>query len=1064
MTIIKYLNNLNNHFKRGIATEHTFRADLQHLIESIAPKVQATNEPRRIGCGAPDYVITHRDIPIGYIEAKDIDIDLKSKQYREQFDRYRNALDNLIITDYLTFDFYREGELITSVRIGEVRNNAIASIDDNFDKFTQLIQDFCSYKGQTIRSAKRLAQLMAAKARLLASSLRNAIEQDEKEKKTSELSAQLDAFKRVLIDTITPKEFADIYAQTIAYGMFAARLHDESLDTFSRMEAASLIPHSNPFLRKMFQKIATFDLDTRIAWIVDALADVFKHTDVSAILKNFGKSTQQHDPIIHFYETFLAEYDPKLRKARGVWYTPEPVVNFIVRAVDDILKQDFGIKDGLASRETIQVEQAIEQSRDKRTKDGTKKELKTYHKVQILDPATGNGTFLSEVIKQIYTRFDNNKGMWNGYVSQHLIPRLNGFELLMASYAMAHLKMDLLLEETGYKAQDKQRFNIFLTNSLEESHPDMGTLFASWLSDEANAANKVKRDTPVMCVIGNPPYNINSNNKGKWILNLIDSYKIDLNERKINLDDDYIKFIRYGQYFVDKNENGVLAYITNNSFIDGITHRQMRKSLLTSFDTLYILDLHGSAMKKEVALDGTPDQNVFDIMQGVSINIFIKTGKKKKNEFGTILHYDLYGERDYKYDELIANKLNTIKWNKVKPISPYYFFKPVDFTNQDSYIQGFSVNNLFHTRVSGFQTKRDKITIHFSKNNLRYVRSIFSKEIEEIRKSLNLPNDGRDWTIAWAKNDLLNNNPEEIEVMYRPFDNRYTYYTGKSKGFVAYPRADIFKHLNGDEDNISLITCRQLSTFDFQHIFVSRLISDMCNISSQTKETGYIFPLYLYPDPNNPNAFEGDVRRPNLNMEIVEQIEKKLNYCFVEDDNLVVDLAEGCDGTFYPTDLLDYIYAVLHSPEYRETYKEFLKTDFPRIPYPKSAEKFDQLVELGSQIRMLHLMDTKGTSNVTYPNEGSNIVQRSIGKNDFELVDKENQIGRVWINDEQYFDNVPMVAWEFYIGGYQPAQKWLKDRKERELSFDDIEHYQNIIHALVETDRIMKEIDEVGVL
>lgn len=310
MNIQDYLKSLNSYFKRGIATEHTFRGDLQQLLESLVSQVKATNEPRRIGCGAPDYVITHKDIPIGYIEAKDIDTDLKAKQYREQFDRYRNALDNLIITDYLTFDLYKEGEFVTSVQIGEVRNNEIVSLDHNFDKFTQLVQDFCRYEGQTIKSAKRLAELMAAKARLLAMSLRNAIEQDEKEKKTSELSAQLDAFRRVLIDTLTPKEFADIYAQTIAYGMFAARLHDKTLRTFSRMEAASLIPHSNPFLRKMFQKIATFDLDTRIAWIVNALADVFKHTDVAAILKNFGKSTQQHDPIIHFYETFLAAYDP----------------------------------------------------------------------------------------------------------------------------------------------------------------------------------------------------------------------------------------------------------------------------------------------------------------------------------------------------------------------------------------------------------------------------------------------------------------------------------------------------------------------------------------------------------------------------------------------------------------------------------------------------------------------------------------------------------------------------------------------------------------------------------
>lgn len=558
-----------------------------------------------------------------------------------------------------------------------MRNNEIVSLDHNFDKFTQLIQDFCRYEGQTIKSAKRLAELMAAKARLLAMSLRNAIEQDEKEKESSELSAELDAFRKVLIDTLTPKEFADIYAQTISYGMFAARLYDKTLRTFSRMEAASLIPHSNPFLRKMFQKIATFDLDIRIAWIVNALADVFKHTDVAAILKNFGKSTQQHDPIIHFYETFLAEYDPKLRKSRGVWYTPEPVVYFIVRAVDGILKSDFGIVDGLASRETVQVERAIDQSRDGRTKDGTKKELRTYHKVQILDPATGTGTFLAEVIKQIYPRFQNNKGMWSGYVREHLIPRLNGFELLMASYAMAHLKMDLLLKETGYKAQDEQRFNIFLTNSLEESHPDMGTLFASWLSDEANAANRVKRDTPVMCIIGNPPYSGESQNQGKWIMGLMEDYKKEpntthrLKERNPKwVNDDYVKFLRYAQHYVERNGSGIVVYINPHGFLDNPTFRGMRWNLLKTYDKIYTIDLHGNAKKKEVCPDGSKDENVFDIMQGVAITLFVKTGQKHPNELGKVFHYDLWGKREDKYQYLFENNISSVPFVKLENRPP----------------------------------------------------------------------------------------------------------------------------------------------------------------------------------------------------------------------------------------------------------------------------------------------------------------------------------------------------------------------------------------------------------
>ena len=1026
MTIKEYLANINTHFKRGIASEHTFRADLQILLESLVPTIKATNEPRRQKCGAPDYVLTHNDVPVGYIEAKDVDKNLKDKLYREQFDRYRNALDNLIITDYLIFEFYKEGEFVTSIQIGEIRNGEIIPLADNFDTFTQLIQDFCRYQGQTIRSAKRLAELMAAKARLLSSSLHEAIEQDIKENKSTELWGQLDAFRRVLIDTLTPKEFADIYAQTIAYGMFAARLHDTTLDTFSRFEAATLIPHSNPFLRKMFQYIAGYDLDERIAWVVDALADLFKHTNVATILKSFGKATRQHDPIIHFYETFLAEYDPKLRKSRGVWYTPEPVVNFIVRAVNDILIQDFDIADGLASRETIQVERSIEQSRDKRTKDNTKKELRTYHRVQILDPATGTGTFLAEVVKQIHTRFENNKGMWNGYVSQHLIPRLNGFELLMASYAMAHLKMDLLFSESEYKAQDDQRFNIFLTNSLEESHPEIGTLFASWLSDEANAANRVKRDTPVMCVIGNPPYSVESQNKGEWIMKLMEDYKKEpntnqrLKERNPKvINDDYVKFIRYAQYYVEKNGSGVVAFINPHGFLDNVTFRGMRWNLLKTFDKIYTLDLHGNAKKKEVCPDGSKDENVFDIMQGVSINLFVKTGKKHSAELGKVYHADLWGKREHKYEYLIDNSLSTIPFVEIQNRPPMYYMVQKDFGLDSKYQKGFSVNELFSINTSGIKTHNDKELVSFDTFDTDFNKPYF----------------------------------------YRPFDIRNINYDLTK---VQRHRYTSIRHILC-EKNIAILLCRQQSIDGFYHVLVGKDLVDMCTVSSKTKEGSYFFPLYLYPDPDKPDAFSDGKRKSNLDEAIVAKISKKLKLAFVDEENEVVDLAKGYEGTFAPIHLLDYIYAVLHSPTYRDRYKEFLKTDFPRVPYPTDRDTFWQLVDLGKQIRELHLMEAKGTASVTYPCEGTNTVTRGMTQKDFELTDADKQTGRVWINDTQYFDHVPLLAWQFYIGGYQPAQKWLKDRRDRQLSFDDQEHYQNIIHALTETDRLMNEIDQIKI-
>jgi len=1057
MSIKEYIEQVNKRFKSGISKEHSYRGDLETLIRELVPGVEITNEPANVtDCGNPDYVITKGKIPIGYIEAKDIGKDLNSKVYKEQFTRYKKALDNLIITDYIWFQFFKNGELVYEIRIAEIEENKIKPLPENFEQFTDLIKDFCTFIGQTIKSSKKLAEMMASKSRLLQDILEKAITSDEETEENTSLREQYKTFKSILIHDLSPKAFADIYAQTLAYGMFAARLHDKTLDDFSRQEAAELIPKSNPFLRKLFGYVAGPDIDERIVRVVDNLAEVFRATNLEQLLKSFGKSTQTQDPIIHFYETFLAEYDPKLRKARGVWYTPEPVVNFIVRAVDDILKTEFDLPQGIADTSKTKIKVPIQGS--------NKMQEKEVHKVQILDPATGTGTFLAEVIKHIYnSKFKAMQGAWSSYVDEHLIPRLNGFELLMASYSMAHLKLDMLLRETGYKPTKTQRFNVYLTNSLEEYHPDTGTLFANWLSSEANEANHIKRDTPVMVVIGNPPYSVSSSNKSEWIQNLIKDYKKDLNERKINLDDDYIKFIRYGQYYIDKNGEGILAYISNNSFIDGVTHRQMRKHLLESFDKIYILDLHGSAMKNETSNTAKKDENVFDIMQGVSINIFVKTGNKKKNKLGSVRHYDLFGDRNIKYPFLQNNNIETIEWNTIENKKPYYFFVPKDFGLEMKYKKGFKIDELLQNYVSGFQTKRDKITIKFSNSELKAIKDIFErKETEEIRNELKLPADGRDWKIDWAKNDLLINSPRVINVMYRPFDERFTYFTGKSKGFVAYPRTEMLKHLN-KKQNVSLITCRQQSSFDFQHSFVSRLLSDMCNISSQTKETGYIFPLYIYPDQETDDVFaqEGLTdkgRKPNLNIEIVNKIAEKLGLQFTPEK-------EETKNTFAPIDILDYIYAVLHSPTYREKYKEFLKIDFPRVPYPKNKETFWQLVKLGRELRKIHLLESPKVEEfiTSYPIDGDNTITTKISKKDWEIIDKEKQIGRIWINDKQYFDNIPLVAWEFYIGGYQPAQKWLKDRRGRTLSFEDILHYQKIIVALYETDRIMKEIDKIEI-
>jgi len=1081
MTIQQYITKIDTLFKTGNAREHSYRDDLQNLIMAILPDVLVTNEPARVACGAPDYVLTRKDIPIGYIEAKDIGVDLKDKKLKEQFDRYKAGLTNLIFTDYLDFHFYKDGEFATKIEIAKIENGAILPISENFEQFTNLIVNFAQTISQTIKSPTKLAQMMAGKAKLMADVIEKSLNADDEKEIRSSIKSQMLSFQQMLIHDIDNKSFADIYAQTIAYGMFAARYHDPTLPTFSREEAASLIPKSNPFLRKLFQDIAGYDLDNRLVWIVEELVSIFLASDVTQIMKNFGKSTKQEDPVVHFYETFLGEYNPTLRKARGVWYTPQPVVNFIVRAVDDILKTEFGLKEGLADTSKIKIKKkAVTQTLGKNAKLKEVEAEIEVHKVQILDPATGTGTFLAEVVKHIHKKFEGQQGIWSQYVTNDLIPRLNGFELLMASYAMAHLKMDMLLTETGYKPTDDQRFRIFLTNSLEEAHPDTQTLFSSWLSDEADQANAIKRDAPVMVVMGNPPYSVSSSNKSDWIQNLIKDYKKNLNERKINLDDDYIKFTRFGQHFIDKNGSGILAYISNNSFIDGITHRQMRKHLLESFDKIYILDLHGNAKKKEVCPDGSVDQNVFDIMQGVSINIFVKTGKKKKEELGEVFNYNLYGKRDFKY-QFLEESISKLDWKKLNFEEPYYFFVPKDFGEQNEYEKGFKVDELFKENVAGIETIRDAITIHFEEKSLKNIVNDFLELSEdEIAKKYETT-DARDWKIGRAKEDIKNNIDNSKvwqNVSYRPFDIRKTFYSGKQNGFVCNGRFKIMKHLLND--NICLIIPRQTNQ-DWRHCFITNKIFEG-NITASAKlfGTGNGFPLYLYPEAimKSQQTLAGfqtlrglNGRFPNLNMEIVNEIAKKLGIPFVvEKENLakeifakVSNFGKGVNESknFAPIDILDYIYAVLHSPSYREKYKEFLKIDFPRVPYPSTLSGFETLIGLGSKLRQIHLLESEVVEKLItqYPVDGTNIVVKTT----FAKVSNfgKGEIGNVYINETQYFANVPEVVWNFYIGGYQPAQKWLKDRKDRELSYEDIRHYQKIIVALTQTDRLMKEIDMI---
>lgn len=1038
MNVQEYIKVIDEQYQTGIAHEHSYRFALQQLLSEMLPHFIVTNEPKRFDFGIPDIIITQKKgakQPVFFVETKDLfDNDLDGlHRNKEQFDRYKSSLDFIVFTDYLDFHVYEHGQFTENIRIGEIKGNHIKPILTAVERFSQLINRLSLSEPMPITSAQRLAEQMAAKAKLLAIVVRKVLEQSDNEdcyeNKSSQLNDQLEALKMSLIHDLTPKDFADIYAQTVAYGMFAARLHDDTPEDFTRQEAATLIPKTNPFLRQIFQQIAGYDLDSRIVWIVEDLAHMFLSTNVEKVMETYGSNEQHSDPMIHFYEDFLSAYDSNLRKAKGVWYTPLPIVRFIVRSVDEILQSDFNLPMGLADYSKIEHEIVNDQYERKKRKSGDKMLKKTVHRVQILDPATGTGTFLAEVIRQIYNKFEGQHGSWQGYVEDHLLPRLHGFELLMASYAMAHLKLDMQLRNLGYDSvrSNNKRLGVYLTNSLEEYNPYTGTIWAEWLASEAKAANRIKRDTPVMVMIGNPPYSVSSSNNSEWITNLIYDYKQNLNERNIQpLSDDYIKFIRLGQDYVERNNQGILAYISNNSFIDGIIHREMRHRLLFAFDDIYIINLHGNARKREVAPDGSKDENVFDIMQGVSINIFVRKPGHKDSKLGHVFYSDLFGSREHKYEYLASNSLvDSIEWKELSVAEPNYFFVPKDFGAQEEYSRGIRIDELLPFNASGIKTQKDKACISITENEISILRNDFTTlDVNDIYSKYHFE-DTRDWTIAAAKNDIIHNHLIDVKCFYRIFDERYMLYTGTTKGVMGYPRFNINKNML--KNNISLVVCRQQSSFDFQHVFITKLIADMCCVSSQTKEGAYVFPLHLYT-----TAIDGtEEKTPNLNREEWDKF------------NVAVGRVVS------PEELLHYIYGVLHSPSYRERYKEFLKIDFPRIPLPNDESKFLHFADFGKQLIELHLMRNADTWKLEaqYNVHGTDLIEYLRYEDD-----------NVWINDNQYFSNVPLTAWNAYIGGYQPAQKWLKDRKGRKLTFDDIRHYLRIVYVLTATQSLMTEI------
>ena len=1018
----RYLQNIHRTQITGEATpELSLYPHLQAFLENLfvdfgRSTVTLTQEPRQLDqIGRPDFIAMDGLLPIGYIEAEAYgrDLDALTGHAQTQNARFIENLDNFILTNFAEFRLYADGQLRTT-----------ANVTDEPEKLERLLERFLNAGHVQITSPEVLARYLARRTRELQTQIATTLTDEN-----SDTYRMFSAFKELLLSTLTPDDFADMYAQTLAYGLFAARCTLPNATHFSRHTAVEALPRSNPFLIQLFYHVASPTLETNVIYILDNIAALLRNVPTEMLRTAFAARTHLEDPVIHFYETFLAEYDPQRRVDRGVYYTPPQVISYIVRSVDSLLKTELNRPDGLADDNTL-----------------------------ILDPATGTGGFLLSVLDHVreYVKETYGTGEWTQYINTQLVKRIFGFELLVAPYTIAHLKLSLFLQAQGWRADERLR--IYLTNALEQPQEMQESLpFTEFISDEANAALSVKRDEPLLVILGNPPYPRDSANPSRvggnltFIGELIEDYRqVDgapLGERNSKtLQADYVKFIRWAQWRIHKNGEGVIGYIVNNSFLDGPMFRGMRKSLLDSFNAIYLLNLHGSNRRTEAVPTAQSDENVFDISQGVCILLCVKESDNPAP--ATIYYADMWGSREERYNLLSESEtdVQSTEWCEPQSTSPYYLFVPQAADYSTEYEVGWEIADIFQTNSVGIATGRDKLTVHWTVEKLRETVSDFVSLTEiEVKQKHNLK-DGGDWNIPSAQIDLLNHPDAEQHIQsihYRPFDTRWTYYTGQSSGFHARPRHNIMRHLF--VENLALCVCRVVKSPVWQHILITDQITDKSYISNRTSESTYVFPLYLYP---NPEELELATERSlNFKSTFLTAFSEALELPQTAPFNLPEGVA--------PEEILAYIYTILYSPTYRERYYEFLKYDFPRIPLPQDIAQFRTLAALGQRLIDAHLL-----KDVPRP-EGAPTSHRFEGEGDG-VVEKARYLdGRVWINPNQYFTEVPLEVWEYEIGAYQVCEKWLKDRKGEELGRAELQQYRGILVAIAETLAVMDAIDGV---
>ncbi|HEF1629981.1 TPA: DNA methyltransferase [Campylobacter jejuni] len=1030
--------------------EHTHRTALQNLLQAIKDnqdkqnKISIKQEPNndKEGRGAPDFLITKDFLTLGYIENKRVNANLDNIITSDQILKYTKLSPNIILTDYLRFillSLNDKNEIIICKEVKICSLDEIKSIvknqsllDTKTQELNELFSIFFSKIPNPINSALDFANHLSLRTRILKDELLLS-------SKNETLLSLFNTFKETLYKELSYEEFCDSFAQTLTYSLFLAKLNNDTAKEIDLNNAKKFIPKSFPLIRSMSGFLDdSFENLENIKWLLEEIINIINHIDITSIIKELNKTSEKDlfnrsilsthkDPYLHFYETFLASYDPKLREVRGVYYTPAPVVIFIINAIDEALKQDFNHKKGLS--------EALDKN------------------ITLLDFATGTGTFLLEAFRKALEPISKNSVNYN---PKALIDKFCGFEFLIAPYTIAHLKISQSFkEEFNSPLNDDESLKIALTNtlyfkSISKEQNDQNTLFTLIdLTREFKKAQKIKEEQ-ILIITGNPPYSGASSNKGlyedeikisyglepskanlnneqkKWISSyfkekskqntstfkaIYEKHKLENEKNPKVMLDDYVKFIRFAQSKIDSQESGIFAFISNNSFLDNPTFRGMRYSLMQSFDKIYILNLHGDTRKKEKAPDGSKDDNVFDIMQGVSINIFIKQNSKAKNT--NIYYHDLYGKRKDKYEFLYENDLNSIKWTLVKNNEPFYLFLPQNNDLLEEYNKGISVKDIFMLSSVGIASSKDAILI--STNNKKLEQQVYNFYNKFDKKYIK-------------------------EIAYKPFDTQKIYYDIKK---VERPRIDIMEHFLGYE-NIGLIYDRGTNLKEISNLFISSKVIDKHLVGANS----YVSPLYLYPTTRSKKFLKKE--NPNFNEEnFTSKIEN-----FKESFRTFID--ELYKEKFSPEDILGYIYAVLFHKIYREKYLDFLKIDFPKIPFTKDKNTFKNLSKLGLKLVNLHLLKNDELDF----NVGEALFKDIKNKNfKIQKIKYNKDVKELFINESLYFNKVSPEIYEFKIGGYAVLDKYLKSHKEEDI---DHKYFTLIIQTLDETLKIQDEISKIN--